>query len=232
LNVVYKKSKKSFYTSLNKILDSGEKKFIITANPETIVYATKDSLVNDMLFDSSNLIVPDGIAIVKAAKILKIDIKERISGIDIAEHLLEIANNKKKSLYLFGAKEEVVKKLVEIIKYKYPKIKVLGYTNGYIDNKDEEMKRIISLNPDICLVALGIPGQEKLIYNNISLIKKGIYMGVGGSFDVMSGIKKRAPKIFIKMNLEWLYIICKEPKRLKRFYNNNIKFLYKVFQSK
>ena len=81
------------------------------------------------------------------------------------------------------------------------------------------MKKIVKLNPDICLVALGIPYQEKLINKYIDIAKKGIYVGVGGSFDVLSGTKKRAPKIFIKLNLEWLYRLICEPKRLKRFIN-------------
>ena len=90
------------------------------------------------------------------------------------------------------------------------------------------MEKIVKKNPDICLVALGIPEQEKTIARHIKEAKKGIYIGVGGSFDVLSGEKKRAPKLFIKLNLEWLYRIIKEPKRLKRFWNNNVKFLLKI----
>ena len=123
-------------------------------------------------------------------------------------------------------------KLLVIIKEKYPRIKVLGSTNGYVKNRDEIFKNIIDLNPDICLVALGIPMQEELIAKHIDKAKKGIYIGVGGSFDVLSGTKKRAPKIFIKLNLEWLYRILTEPSRLKRFYENNIKFVIKVIFDK
>ena len=89
-------------------------------------------------------------------------------------------------------------------------------------------KEIIKCKPDIVLVALGMPQQEELIYKYLDKFKKGIFVGVGGSFDVLSGTIKRAPKIFIKLNLEWLYRILKEPKRLKRFYNNNIKFILKI----
>ena len=118
------------------------------------------------------------------------------------------------------------------IKKEYPNIKILEYSDGYIENKEEEMQKIVKLNPDICLVALGIPKQELLISKYIENAKKGIYIGVGGSFDVLSGVKKRAPKIFIKLNLEWLYRIIKEPKRIKRFWNNNVKFLIKVRREK
>ena len=88
------------------------------------------------------------------------------------------------------------------------------------------------VHQDIVLVALGMPIQEKLIYKHLNEFDKGIFVGVGGSFDVLSGTKKRAPEFFIQHNLEWLYRITKEPSRLKRFYNNNIKFLFNVNKEK
>ena len=124
--------------------------------------------------------------------------------------------------------KKVIEKLVNVIKEKYSNINILGYSNGYEKDKDAIMKKIVKLNPDICLVALGIPYQEKLINKYIDIAKKGIYVGVGGSFDVLSGTKKRAPKIFIKLNLEWLYRLICEPKRLKRFINSNVKFIFEV----
>ena len=181
-----------------------------------------------MLLDNHVSLVPDGIAVVKACKILDIDVTERIAGIDIAEYLIEECNKQKKSLYLLGAKEEVIESLVKKIKKEYKNINLLGYSNGYVKDKDKVFKEIIKLKPDVCLVALGIPHQEKLIYKHLEKFNKGIFVGVGGSFDVMSGTKKRAPKIFIKLNLEWFYRILCEPKRLKRFWDNNIKFIFKI----
>ena len=116
----------------------------------------------------------------------------------------------------------------EVLNKNYPKLKIVGATNGYVVDKDGVFKEISKLKPDIVLVALGIPLQEKLIYKHLGKFDKGIFVGVGGSFDVISGHKKRAPKIFIKLNLEWLYRILKEPKRIKRFYDSNIKFMFKV----
>jgi N-acetylglucosaminyldiphosphoundecaprenol N-acetyl-beta-D-mannosaminyltransferase len=182
--------------------------------------------------DDKNDVIADGIAIVKTAKHFKINVKERITGCDTAVKLLELANQKKKTIYLFGASEEVLEKLVEVIKEKYPRLKILEATNGYVQDKDKVFENIIKLNPDVCLVALGIPMQEKLIAKYIDKAKKGIYIGVGGSFDVISGTKKRAPIIFQKLNLEWLYRIIKEPSRLKRFFNNNIKFIFEVYKEK
>ena len=119
-----------------------------------------------------------------------------------------------------------------VIKEKYPNLKIAGMTNGYVEDKDAVFKKIKKAKPDICLVALGIPAQEKLIYKHLDEFDKGIFVGVGGSLDVLSGTKKRAPKLFIKLNLEWLYRIAKEPKRLKRFWDNNVKFIFEVKKEK
>lgn len=225
---LYNKGQDSFFDDLNKLIVENKKAFIITANPETFTYAKKDEEISKMLLDPNNIIVPDGIGIVKAAKISGFDIDERIPGIEIAERLLEYGDKYHKSIYLFGAKKEVLETLKNNIEAKYPNIKLLGMCDGYVKDKEEEYKKIIKLNPDIVLVALGIPAQEKLIYKYLQEFQTGIFVGVGGSFDVLSGMKKRAPKIFQKLNIEWLYRILKEPKRIKRFYNNNIKFILEI----
>lgn len=228
INKIYKKSASDYYKELFKWLKNNKRTFIITANPETIMYSKKDTDINNMLNDKNVSIVPDGIGIVKAAKILNIEIKERIPGIDIANKLLEYCDELGKSLYLFGSTEEVITSMKKIIKEKYPNIDLIGATNGYIKDKDKIMQKIANKEPDVVMVALGIPHQEKLIYKHLNEFKKGILIGVGGSFDVISGIKKRAPKIFINTNTEWLYRIVCEPKRIKRFWNNNVKFLFQV----
>ena len=98
-----------------------------------------------------------------------------------------------------------------------------------LDELDYEVfDDIIDKKPDAVLVALGIPHQELLIYDNLDKFDKGIFVGVGGSFDVLSGMKKRAPKFFIKFHLEWLYRICREPKRMKRFFKSNVKYLFEI----
>lgn len=232
IKIIYPKSKTDYFKEIKKDLKNNNKKFIITANPETLTMATKDEEISKMLLDENNSIIPDGIAIVKACKLLNIKVTERIAGIEIAEYLLEESNKQKKSLYLFGAKPEVIEALVLKIKEKYPNIQLLGYSDGYVKDRDKVFKEIIKKAPDVCLVALGIPHQEKLIYKHLDKFKKGIFVGVGGSFDVISGSKKRAPKIFIKLNLEWLYRILCEPKRLKRFWDNNIKFMFKVYKER
>lgn len=222
------KPQEEFYQDVKKAIIEDKKMFIITANPETLMIAEKDNVFKDIVLGDETTVVADGIGIIKGAKILNIPIKNRILGVDLSIKLLEYLNEFEKSIFLFGAKPEVIEKLKEMININYPKVKIVGAENGYIENKDEIFLKIKDIKPDVVLVALGIPNQEKLISKYYSEFEKGIFVGVGGSFDVISGSKKRAPKIFIKLNLEWLYRITKEPKRLKRFFESNIKYIFKI----
>lgn len=225
---LYKKSAQSFYEILSDNLKNNKKTFVVTANPETFMISEKNEDVRKMLLDKETVMVPDGIGVLKAGKKIGYNIEERIIGIDIANELLKFGNEQKKSIYLFGSKQEVIDSMKKVIKEQYPNLKLVGTSNGYVTDKDKVFDEIVKLEPDIVLVALGIPLQEMLIYKHLNRFKKGIFVGIGGSFDVMSGMKKRAPKIFIKLNLEWLYRIMKEPKRFKRFYNSNVKFILEI----
>lgn len=228
LKNLYTKDKNTYFKLLANDLKNEHKRFIITVNPETLMLSESDAELKSILDNKSNSFVPDGIAVVKAARKIGVNVTERITGIDIAEYLLKLANENKYSIYLFGAKEEVISTLINKIKKEYPNINILGYSNGYVKDRDIIMQNIIKKKPDICMVALGIPHQEKIIAKYFTKTKKGIFIGVGGSFDVLSGTKKRAPKLFIKLNLEWLYRIVTEPSRLKRFWNSNVKFMFKI----
>lgn len=227
LEKIYNEEENIFYSILEDLLTTNKKKFIITVNPEIIIKSYKNIEIKEMLLNDNNILVPDGISIIKKAKQYNINIKERITGVDISSKALEICNKNKKSIYLFGSKKEVLDKLIININQKYPNINIVGFSDGYVEDKDKVMQEIISLSPDLILIALGVPNQELLINKYIEKAKKGVFIGVGGTFDVLSGCKKRAPKLFIKLNLEWLYRIICEPTRLKRFIQNNIVFMFK-----
>ncbi len=227
LEKIYNEEENIFYSILEDLLTTNKKKFIITVNPEIIMKSYKNIEIKEMLLNDNNILVPDGISIIKKAKQYNINIKERITGVDISSKALEICNKNKKSIYLFGSKKEVLDKLIININQKYPNINIVGFSDGYVEDKDKIMQEIISLSPDLILIALGVPNQELLINKYIEKAKKGVFIGVGGTFDVLSGCKKRAPKLFIKLNLEWLYRIICEPTRLKRFIQNNIVFMLK-----
>lgn len=225
---IFNKTKSDFYKIIEQKLKSNTKTFIVTANPETLMIAEKNEELKNALLDSNTIIVPDGVGIVKGAKILGYQMNGTIPGVELCSKLFEYCNEFNKSIFLFGAKEEIVKKLTEVVKVKYPNAIIAGYENGYVKDRQITFQKIKALKPDVILVALGIPDQELLIYNNLNDFEKGIFIGVGGSFDVLSGTKKRAPKIFVKLNLEWLYRITTEPKRLKRFFQSNIQYLLKI----
>lgn len=229
---IYSDTEQKFHDLVDKSIVENKKMFIVTANPETLMIAEENSEFKDCLLHKDTIIVPDGIGVVKGARMCGYDINGTITGVELAKKIFEICNREEKSLYLFGAKPEVLDKMDEMIKTKYPKVKLLGSENGYVEDRQKVFDKIVELKPDVVLVALGIPHQELLIYRNLSKFEKGIFIGVGGSFDVLSGCKKRAPRIFIKLHLEWLYRITVEPKRLKRFFKSNIRYLSKIRKEK
>ena len=225
---LYRKGFNQFIEEMEYSLENDKKRFIVTANPETFMIGEKDRVMEEILLDQNVSVVPDGIGIVKAAQMLDYNIADRITGIDIAYKLLEFGHRMEKKIYLFGARQDVVDDMKKVLGKIYPKLKIVGSQNGYVEDKDAVFSDIKAKRPDIVLVALGIPLQEKLIYRHLDEFDKGIFVGVGGSFDVISGHKKRAPRIFIKLKLEWLYRIVLEPQRLKRFYESNVKFIFRI----
>lgn len=229
---IYKGSATEFHEKMFKELSNNEKRFIVTANPETLMIAEENARFRLALLKPTTEIVPDGIGIVKAGNRLGYPLKERITGVDLVSALLAEANELNKSIYFYGAKQEVLQLFIEKITKQHTNIVIAGYRNGYGQNDEEVFAEIIEKKPDIVLVALGIPRQELLIDKYYDMFEKGIFIGVGGSFDVLSGVKKRAPVFFVKLNLEWLYRILCEPKRINRFYKGSIRFIYKVKKTK
>ena len=229
---IINKKPDDFYNDIKNAIINETKMFIVTANPETLMIAEKDEEFKNIILSNQTTIVADGIGIIKGAKILDIPLENRVLGVDLATKTLEYCNELNKSVYLFGAKREVIEKMTQLIKEKYSNLKLIGTKDGYVDNKDEVFLDIKEKQPDVILVALGIPHQEKIIAKHLDEFSKGIFIGVGGSFDVISGSKKRAPKMFVKLNLEWLYRITTEPKRLKRFFESNVKYIFKIKKEK
>ncbi|NLL81695.1 MAG: WecB/TagA/CpsF family glycosyltransferase [Tissierellia bacterium] len=198
---------------------------IYTPNTEIVMAAKKNEEMKKLI-NSGDLIIPDGIGLIYGSKIRKRPLKERVTGFDTSIKLLDIANAHGYSIYLLGGKDGVAKEAADSIKIKYSNVKIAGYHHGYFRGshlglKDEaEEKEIIDeinkLNPDIIFVGFGFPRQEIWIDSNKDRINGKVIIGNGGVMDILSGNSKRAPDIFIKLGLEWLYRLFQDPSRIKR----------------
>ncbi|MFE4076635.1 WecB/TagA/CpsF family glycosyltransferase [Peribacillus sp. YIM B13477] len=193
-----------------------EKTFVVTANPEIVEYANEHRDYKDIII-SADYITPDGVGIIMASKWLNQPLQERITGFDLMNELFRVADEKALKVYLLGAEENVIEAAALKVKEIYPGLELVGYNHGYIDIKDDALpKSIAELEPDIILTALGFPRQEKWVSRHYALFNKGLFMGVGGSFDVLAGKVNRAPVFWQKMRLEWLYRLIQQPSRWKR----------------
>ncbi|GAA1381312.1 WecB/TagA/CpsF family glycosyltransferase [Peribacillus frigoritolerans] len=193
-----------------------EKTFVVTANPEIVEYANEHKDYKDIII-SADYITPDGVGIIMASKWLNQPLQERITGFDLMNELFRVADEKALKVYLLGAEENVIEAAALKVKELYPGLELVGYNHGYIDIKDDALpKSIAELEPDIILTALGFPRQEKWVSRHYALFNKGLFMGVGGSFDVLAGKVNRAPVFWQKMRLEWLYRLIQQPSRWKR----------------
>lgn len=229
---LFKGTKQEFVEILRQHLLQQKRMFLVTANPEAFMLGKSDPEMEKLLLDEDTTMAADAIGLVKGGKMIGVELAERIPGVELAQELLKMGSEQQKSIFLLGAKQEVVDALCKVIQEQYPQLTICGAVNGYVPDKDAVFEDMKKLEPDIVLVALGMPAQEKLIYKHFQDFHKGIFVGVGGSFDVLSGMKERAPQFFIKHNLEWFYRIVKEPSRFKRFYNGNVKFLFAVRKEK
>lgn len=190
---------------------------IFTPNPEMLMVAKDDAEFSKIL-NSSAMNIPDGNGIVWASKKLKKPLAERVAGFDFIHKLLEFGEDKPISFYFLGSKPGVAEKAAENIQSKYTGVTIVGTNDGYfsVEEEKEIIKKINKAKPDVLLVALGAPKQERFIYKYREKLNCKIAIGVGGCFDVISGNVKRAPKIFIKLKLEWLYRGLTDFRRLKR----------------
>ena len=225
---LYPQGVQAFYQEMDRSLAQGEKRLIVTANAETMMIAERNQQLHTILSDPQTTIVPDGVSCVKGANMAGIPLQERITGVDLVQHLLQEGGRQNKSVFFFGAKEEVLQALAKRLEAECPGLAIVGLQNGYVSDRNAVVDRIVQAQPDLIFLALGIPAQEILLYEMLPRLSKGILVGVGGSLDVLSGTKRRAPKKNIKHNCEWLYRILKEPSRLKRFYDNNVRFFFQL----
>lgn len=205
-----------------------DKVHIVSGNPEVLYTALYNENLNTNFKSNHSLIIPDGIGVKVAASLTKQNIIEKIAGIELMDSIIARCEKECKSIYLLGASYSVIDGCYRKLKIKYPNLLITGCHSGYFDEKEKEiiLKTIKDTTPYAIFVALGCPKQEEFIIQNIDSLPAHIFMGVGGSFDVISGEKKRAPKIMVSLGLEWLYRVIKEPFRITRLFVIP-KFLFK-----
>ena len=188
---------------------------IFTPNPEMVMLARRDSGFKEIL-NSASLLIPDGIGIVYASRLTKSKISRRVPGIDLLTDLFGAIENTDKTLFFLGGGPGVAEAAAEKMVERFPGLSVVGAHDGYFEDDEAVIAKINAVKPDIVLVGLGFPRQEKWIYHHRGRIDTRLLIGVGGSFDVLSGKLRRAPKFFQKLGLEWLYRLLRQPKRIWR----------------
>ena len=191
---------------------------IFSANPEKNYSVPKDPLLYD-IYKNADVLLPDGMGVVMAARMLYGADIERVPGSEFIFDLCRLAIEEKCGIFVYGSKEDVNAKSVAKLKARFPDLMIAGRANGYL--KEEEMPGLIeqinSSRARILFIALGSPRQEKwFAAHKCELKHVRVVQGIGGTLDTIGGTVKRAPQIWCRMNLEWLYRLLSEPKRIKR----------------
>ena len=220
---------------INNAIQSSDHINHVVINAGKVVSMSKDKeLFNSVV--SCDIINADGQSIVWAARFLGKKLPERIAGIDLMEQLVSLANDKGYKCFFFGAQEEVVRKVVETYSEKYSPEIIAGYRNGYFSDLEEPTiaKQIADSGAQLLFVAITSPKKEIFLHKNKDILHTvNFTMGVGGTFDVVAGITKRAPKWMQNIGMEWFYRFLQEPRRMwKRYLLGNINFMWQVLIAK
>lgn len=203
---------------------------IVTINPEMIENAHKNSEFSKVISDAE-LVVPDGIGIEIGLKILGHRVK-RIPGIELGKALIKNFSQSDKTVAFLGAKPGVIDRAINNLKNEFPKLNVVYSHDGYFEDDNDIIEAIVSASPDLILVALGSPKQEIFSCKLKQKLPNSVMIGLGGSFDVWAGDVKRAPEIYQKLGLEWLYRTIKEPYRIKRIFPTLPLFILRVIKER
>lgn len=221
-----------------KIIDNSivSKKHLhhVVVNATKMVHMQKDEELHTSVV-SSDIINADGQAVVWASRFLGQPLPERVAGIDIMQNLVKLSYEKGYKVFFFGAKEEIVKGVVDKYSQMYSPDIIAGYRNGYFKKEEESIiaKEIANSGADILFVAISSPTKEIFLNNYKDIINTPFVMGVGGSFDVVAGKVKRAPLWMQKYGLEWFYRFLQEPRRMwKRYLVTNSLFIWYVMKEK
>ena len=212
------------------LLHSEGAHYVVTPNPE-IVEVCRESREAMTAVNGADLVLPDGIGVIKGAAMLGTPLKEKTPGIEFAAHIVERMAREGLSLYLLGAKPSVAEQAAKNLAARYPGLKIAGTHDGYFKDDGPVVEEIRQSGADCVFVCLGAPKQELWIAKNGPATGAHLLCGLGGSLDVFAGTVERAPKFWCDHGLEWFYRLCKEPKRIGRMMKLPL-FLVHVKQEK
>lgn len=189
---------------------------IVTPNAEIVYLARTEEKLRGIL-QTSDFVAPDGIGVVYGAKLLKTPLKQKVAGIELGEHLLEKVSQSGEGVFFLGAKPGVAQTAANNLCAKYPGLNIVGVQDGYFQDVNAVIEQVNHSGAVVLFVCLGAPKQEYFMaehQDEFTTVR--IMLGLGGSLDGYAGTVKRAPKWMIRMGLEWLYRLLKEPSRIGR----------------
>ena len=211
------------------IIDHKKNMQHIVINVAKVVHAQKNSMLRNAI-NNSNIVNIDGLPIVWVLKLLGFNVPERVAGVDLFQKSIKLCAEKGYKPYFLGAKQDVLDKMVEKFKKQYPNLKIAGYRNGYFKQGSKEEQQIAddikNTKADMLFLGITSPKKEIFIDKYTKHMDIPFTMGVGGSFDIVAGKTKRAPKWMQDSGLEWFYRIIQEPRRMwKRYLITNTLFI-------
>ena len=198
-----------------ELLAGSETAYCVTPNAEMAYEAMKDPEFCRVL-NGASLVLPDGAGVVLGAKIVRTPLKEKVAGIEFAQNMLAVFAETGSRLYLLGSKPGVAELAGKKMLQKQPDLCICGIRDGYFKDEAEVIRSINEAGADAVYVCLGSPKQERFMYEHRTELNAKLLVGLGGTLDGIAGTVKRAPRWMIRLQLEWLYRLCKEPKRFKR----------------
>ena len=218
---------------IERIVDEGIPKQHVVVNVAKIVHMQNDPKLKEII-NSCDLVNVDGMPIVWASRILGDPLPCRVAGVDLFQRLIGLSAKKGFRPFFFGAREEVVTKVVETFKMKFPELDVAGCRNGYYSEDEEQTiaEMIRDSKADMLFVGFSSPMKEKFLNKWMPVMQVPFCMGVGGSFDIVAGKTKRAPLWMQERGLEWFYRILQEPRRMWiRYAKTNPVFVWMVLKA-
>ncbi len=194
----------------------GEKAaYVVTPNAEIAYEALHDGQLREML-NGADLMLPDGAGVVLASKLLRTPVKQKVAGVDFAAGLLGILERNGESLYLLGGKTGIGELAAQKMLEAHPQLRIAGIADGYFQDEAPVIAKINASGADALFVCLGAPKQERFMVQHQQELHVHLMAGLGGSLDAFAGTVQRAPAWMIRLNLEWLYRLIREPKRFRR----------------